>query len=68
MWDPANHYPLCNSCNSFQAAKHEGGFGNRQTDSRVNAKPHVNPAAGDSSQSIYDKNIYFVPPEDKAKD
>jgi 5-methylcytosine-specific restriction endonuclease McrA len=26
--DPANHYPLCNSCNASQACRTEGGFGN----------------------------------------
>jgi 5-methylcytosine-specific restriction enzyme A len=26
--DPANHYPLCASCNAYQCVKFEGGFGN----------------------------------------
>src|SRR6266567_5505287 len=28
MWDPANHYPLCASCNAYQCVMTEGGFGN----------------------------------------
>lgn len=28
FWDEQNHYPLCAPCNSFQAAKSEGAFGN----------------------------------------
>ena len=27
LWDPANHYPLCASCNAFQCVEYEGGFG-----------------------------------------
>ncbi len=26
--DPANHTPLCNSCNAFMCTTFEGGFGN----------------------------------------
>jgi 5-methylcytosine-specific restriction endonuclease McrA len=29
-WNPENHYPLCSSCNSYQCAKFEGGFGHTQ--------------------------------------
>ena len=27
LWEKANHYPLCASCNAYQCAKEEGGFG-----------------------------------------
>ena len=27
LWDKANHYPLCASCNAYQCVTFEGGFG-----------------------------------------
>lgn len=29
FWDPKNHQSLCDGCNSYKAAKEEGGFGRR---------------------------------------
>ena len=29
FWNSENHIPLCNSCNAFQCATREGGFGNQ---------------------------------------
>lgn len=28
LWNRANHYALCASCNAYQCARFEGGFGN----------------------------------------
>ena len=37
LWDPANHYALCNGCNAYQCAKFEGGFG-RASQQRTESK------------------------------
>jgi 5-methylcytosine-specific restriction protein A len=34
FWDQSNWQPLCQGCNSYKAAKEEGGFGNRMPGGR----------------------------------
>jgi len=69
FWDPANHYALCISCNSYQSAKDEGGFGNRSAIDRKRDGEAASAgcgARGDSdaiqSSTTYDRNVYSVPP------
>ena len=38
LWDESNHYALCASCNAYQCAKFEGGFGNASEVLRVHGK------------------------------
>jgi 5-methylcytosine-specific restriction endonuclease McrA len=60
-WNPANHYPLCGSCNSYQCAKFEGGFGHAQASVRHERGEPKAQAANEFPPSVY------APPEGESK-
>jgi len=55
LWNPRNHYPLCASCNAYQCAKFEGGFGHTR-----HAPPR--PSTDPTLRTAFDKNIYVAEP------
>jgi 5-methylcytosine-specific restriction endonuclease McrA len=60
-WNPANHYPLCGSCNSYQCAKFEGGFGNREDTANVRSQQ------GEAKANVrneYPPSVYKQPSSD----
>jgi 5-methylcytosine-specific restriction endonuclease McrA len=57
-WNPANHYPLCGSCNSYQCAKFEGGFGNRAEKTKV-SNQQGEPTA--NVRNEYPPSVYTPP-------
>ena len=63
-WNPANHYPLCGPCNSYQCAKFEGGFGNREQ------TPNVRSQHGEAKANIrneYPPSVYKPPASDQER-
>jgi 5-methylcytosine-specific restriction endonuclease McrA len=45
FWSPANHWPLCQSCNAYQGVTFEGGFGRarKALETKVEGRGGPNP-------------------------